>query len=151
MRSPRWTPAAGRLLASGGAATRGDAGRAEATALLERAATTFRRLGASTYLARAAQLLDAMLSAGDTAADAERASAADPLASLTTRERQVAHALAAGMTNKEIAERLYVSVTTVNFHVRNILAKLGMRSRRELRALALPRRRPVRSERPVKS
>jgi len=68
-----------------------------------------------------------------------------------TRERQVAHALAAGMTNKEIAERLYVSVTTVNFHVRNILAKLGMRSRRELRALALPRRRPVRSDRPVKN
>ncbi|KQR54943.1 hypothetical protein ASF88_04850 [Leifsonia sp. Leaf336] len=148
---------AGRLLASEATgaqrqpAARGDAERAEAIALLERAAETFRRLGASSYLARAVQLLDAVRSAGDAAADTERASAADPLASLTTRERQVAHALAAGMTNKEIAERLYVSVTTVNFHVRNILAKLGMRSRRELRALALPRRRPVRNDRPVKS
>ena len=38
------------------------------------------------------------------------------------------------MTNKEIAEHLYVSVTTVNFHVRNILAKLRLSSRRELRS-----------------
>ena len=133
---------AGRLLADG---------HHDAEALLESAAATFRRLGASSYLARTAQYLDEVRS-GTGAADGEReAAAADPLASLTTRERQVAHALAAGMTNKEIAERLYVSVTTVNFHVRNILAKLGMRSRRELRSLALPRRRPVRSDRPVKS
>lgn len=139
---------AGRLLAADGADD-----RADAETLLEAAATTFRRLGASSYLARAAQHLDAVRSVESGAADGERevAAGADPLASLTTRERQVAHALAAGMTNKEIAERLYVSVTTVNFHVRNILAKLGMRSRRELRALALPRRRPVRSDRPVKS
>ena len=42
------------------------------------------------------------------------------------------------MTNKEIAERLYVSVTTVNFHVRNILSKL-VSSRRDLRTLSSPR------------
>ncbi|MEN2737049.1 LuxR C-terminal-related transcriptional regulator [Microbacterium sp. X-17] len=139
---------AGRLLAADA-----DAGD-DAETLLEAAATTFRSLGASSYLARAAQHLDALRSALSGTADGERGSddgIGDPLASLTTRERQVAHALAAGMTNKEIAERLYVSVTTVNFHVRNILAKLGMRSRRELRSLALPRRRPVRSDRPVKS
>jgi DNA-binding CsgD family transcriptional regulator len=53
------------------------------------------------------------------------------------------------MTNKEIAERLYVSVTTVNFHVRNILAKLGLRSRRDLRGLGLGRRAPKGG--PVKS
>src|SRR4051812_34003776 len=119
-----------------------DAGRAGVaageTALgrahLEAAATTFRRLGASGYLARCVQLLDEATVVP---------SAVDPLASLTTRERQVAHALAAGMTNKEIAERLYVSVTTVNFHVRNILSKLGLRSRRDLRTLS--RRRPVKS------
>ncbi|MFB9748154.1 helix-turn-helix transcriptional regulator [Leifsonia shinshuensis] len=137
---------AGRLLTSGPTAA---GGAEEAEALLEGAAATFRRLGASTYLARAAQLLDAIRSSEAGAADGERVE--DPLASLTTRERQVAHALAAGMTNKEIAERLYVSVTTVNFHVRNILAKLGMRSRRELRTLAIPRRRPARGDRPVKS
>lgn len=142
---------AGRLLAAD-ADHRDNADDAES--LLEAAATTFRCLGASSYLARAAQHLDTLRSGLSAATDGDRGSddgIGDPLASLTTRERQVAHALAAGMTNKEIAERLYVSVTTVNFHVRNILAKLGMRSRRELRSLALPRRRPVRSDRPVKS
>lgn len=123
---------AGRLAASVRTARAGRAVRARE--LLESAAATFRRLGAAGYLARTVRLLD------ETAA--QKASA-DPLATLTTRERQVAHAIAAGMTNKEIAEHLYVSVTTVNFHVRNILAKLGLRSRRELRALS--RRRPVAS------
>jgi DNA-binding NarL/FixJ family response regulator len=118
---------AGRLAAAAGRA-------ADARDLLEPAAATFRRLGAAPYLGRCLELLDQA-----TAAPA----AVDPLAALTTRERQVAHALAAGMTNKEIAERLYVSVTTVNFHVRNILAKLGLRSRRDLRSLS--RRRPVKS------
>lgn len=109
-------------------------GTGRARELLETAAGTFRRLGASGYLARAVRLLDETTAA---------TGSADPLAALTTRERQVAHALAAGMTNKEIAERLYVSVTTVYFHVRNILAKLGLRSRRDLRTLS--RRRPVKS------
>ena len=111
------------------------AGAADARTRLEAAAATFRRLGASGYLARTVRVLDQ--------ADAAPVAPADPLATLTTRERQVAHALAAGMTNKEIAERLYVSVTTVNFHVRNILSKLGLRSRRDLRTLS--RRRPVKS------
>ncbi|MGO4537021.1 LuxR C-terminal-related transcriptional regulator [Leifsonia sp. 2MCAF36] len=118
---------AGRSAIAAGEAARG-------RELLEDAAATFRRLGASGYLARCVRLLDEATVAPSTA---------DPLATLTTRERQVAHALAAGMTNKEIAERLYVSVTTVNFHVRNILSKLGLRSRRDLRALS--RRRPVKS------
>ncbi|MBW8872488.1 MAG: response regulator transcription factor, partial [Leifsonia sp.] len=118
---------AGRLAAATGATER-------ARELLEAAATTFRRLGAAGYLARCVRLLDE---------SAPVSSGIDPLAPLTTRERQVAHALAAGMTNKEIAERLYVSVTTVNFHVRNILSKLGLRSRRDLRSLS--RRRPVKS------
>jgi DNA-binding NarL/FixJ family response regulator len=47
----------------------------------------------------------------------------------------VAIAVAGGLTNREVAEQLYVSITTVNFHVRNILAKLSLNSRRELRAL----------------
>ncbi|MFP3465943.1 AAA family ATPase [Leifsonia sp. SIMBA_070] len=107
---------------------------ADARELLDAAAATFRALGASGYLGRCVHLLDET---------AVQTPTADPLATLTTRERQVAHALAAGMTNKEIAERLYVSVTTVNFHVRNILSKLGLRSRRDLRTLS--RRRPVKS------
>lgn len=121
---------AGRLLAELGT------DRPRATALIEQAAETFRRVGASGYLSRCARLLEELTV---TAGGAEDASA-DPFAPLTTRERQVAYALAAGMTNKEIAERLYVSVTTVNFHVRNILAKLELSSRRDLRKLSVASR-----------
>ncbi|MGN6426604.1 MAG: LuxR C-terminal-related transcriptional regulator [Leifsonia sp.] len=128
---------AGRLLAPSDPAAAND--------LLEQAAEVFRRLGAGGYLARTAHALDEVRAAGRRTEPQEGSTRDDPLASLTTRERQVAYALAAGMTNKEIAERLYVSVTTVNFHVRNILAKLGLRSRRDLRALGLSRRRPVKS------
>ena len=117
---------AGRLLASEGR-------HPEAVELLERAAAVFRRLGAADYLTRCTDQLDLLRRAGAETAATTRD---DPFADLTTRERQVAHALAAGMTNKEIAEHLYVSVTTVNFHVRNILAKLRLSSRRELRSLA---------------
>ena len=73
----------------------------------------------------------------------DRGGGTDPMAGLTAREREVAEDLIAGMTNKEIAERLFVSVTTVNFHVRNILAKLGLHSRRELRRFRAGDRGPV--------
>ncbi|MFF1573694.1 LuxR C-terminal-related transcriptional regulator [Leifsonia sp. NPDC058292] len=119
---------AGRALAAAG----GD--RAAARALIEQASETFRRVGAAGYLSRSARLLEELAAA---ATGDERV---DPFAPLTTRERQVAHAIAAGMTNKEIAERLYVSVTTVNFHVRNILAKLELSSRRDLRKLSIASR-----------
>ncbi|HEV7183703.1 MAG TPA: LuxR C-terminal-related transcriptional regulator [Leifsonia sp.] len=126
---------AGRLL-SGGSPS--DADREKARALLERASETFRRLGAASYLERCAHLLESL--ADDAGATAALPKQGDPFARLTTRERQVAHAIAAGMTNKEVAERLYVSVTTVNFHVRNILAKLELTSRRDLRKLSIASR-----------
>ncbi len=54
----------------------------------------------------------------------------------TLREREVLPLLAAGMTNPEIAERLFVGRGTVRTHVSNILAKLGARTRTEAAALA---------------
>ena len=51
------------------------------------------------------------------------------LTNLTLRERQVFAEMAAGLTNKEIAQRLYLSETTVKTHVVRILAKLGLRDR----------------------
>jgi DNA-binding CsgD family transcriptional regulator len=48
---------------------------------------------------------------------------------LTERERQVARLLARGLTNREIASELVISVRTADRHVENILAKLGFSSR----------------------
>jgi DNA-binding CsgD family transcriptional regulator len=51
---------------------------------------------------------------------------------LTETERQVADLVAAGLTNREVAARLYLTQKTVEFHLRNIFRKLGVRSRTEL-------------------
>jgi DNA-binding CsgD family transcriptional regulator len=51
---------------------------------------------------------------------------------LTPREREVAVLLAEGLTNAQLAERLFISPRTAAVHVSNILAKLGMSSRTEV-------------------
>jgi DNA-binding CsgD family transcriptional regulator len=49
--------------------------------------------------------------------------------SLTTRERQVVDLVALGLTNAEVAERLWISPGTVRRHLENVYAKLGVRTR----------------------
>ena len=58
----------------------------------------------------------------------------DGLAGLSDREREVAELVADGATNVDIAARLFLSRKTVEHHVSNALAKLGLRSRAELAA-----------------
>ena len=53
---------------------------------------------------------------------------------LTRREREVAHLIAQGKSNREIAETLVVTERTVEGHVSNILSKLGFRSRAQVSA-----------------
>ncbi len=56
---------------------------------------------------------------------------------LTGREVEVLQSIASGLTSKEIGDKLFISENTVKNHVRNILDKLGMRSRNEAVMYAL--------------
>ncbi|MFD1661375.1 AAA family ATPase [Streptomyces caeni] len=69
---------------------------------------------------------------------AQRAAVVDPAESLglTSRERDVLRLVAAGHSNRGIAEELFISPKTASVHVSNILAKLGVSGRGEAAALA---------------
>ncbi|MGD8562129.1 MAG: response regulator transcription factor [Desulfarculaceae bacterium] len=61
----------------------------------------------------------------------------DPAASLTPREREVVQLLSEGYTNRKIADRLCVSVKTVETHRQNVMQKLNLRSLADLTKFAL--------------
>jgi DNA-binding NarL/FixJ family response regulator len=63
-----------------------------------------------------------------------RGQASADMSALTAREYEVASLIAAGASNPEIAERLFLSRKTVERHVSNALAKVGVRNRTELAA-----------------
>ena len=56
----------------------------------------------------------------------------DPGPEFTEREQQVISLLAAGLTNREIGRKLFVSESTAKFHVHNVMGKLGVRRRAEV-------------------
>jgi DNA-binding CsgD family transcriptional regulator/tetratricopeptide (TPR) repeat protein len=91
---------------------------AEATAAL----TAFRRLGAAADADACAALLRSL---------GASARAGTATGVLTGREREVLRLIALGLSNPEIAERLFISRKTAAHHVSNILAKLGVRNRAE--------------------
>lgn len=59
----------------------------------------------------------------------ERHSSKDPIYSLTDREMDVLQQIATGLSNKQIAGRLFISEETVKVHIRNLLRKLNVHSR----------------------
>ena len=90
-------------------------------------------------LERAAAAFDVLGSPGwaeDAHAELARVGARRPSSEggLTPTERRVADLAVAGLSNKEIAATLVVTVNTVEFHLRNTYAKLGIRSRAQLAA-----------------
>jgi DNA-binding CsgD family transcriptional regulator len=66
-----------------------------------------------------------------------------PAGALTARESEVAGLIAEGLTNGQLAERLFISPKTAAVHVSNILAKLGLASRAEIAAWAVRRELPI--------
>jgi DNA-binding CsgD family transcriptional regulator len=63
--------------------------------------------------------------------------------SLTAAETAVTRAIADGLTSRQAADQLFLSVHTVNTHLRHAFAKLGVRSRVELVRLVLTRDQPT--------
>jgi DNA-binding NarL/FixJ family response regulator len=64
----------------------------------------------------------------------------EAMAQLSPREREVLDLLADGLTGEEVAEKLFLSPQTVQTHVRNLMRKLGARTRVHALALALRHR-----------
>jgi DNA-binding CsgD family transcriptional regulator len=107
--------------------------RTDGQAALSECIDIARRLGARPLLADA----DRLARAAGLDVDQQEARAADPLASygLTSREREVLLLLAAGRSNPQIAQTLFISPKTASVHVSNILGKLGLSSRVEAAGL----------------
>jgi DNA-binding CsgD family transcriptional regulator len=86
-------------------------------------------------------LLHLRPSPADVPAEAIRSRARRPFGweSLTDTERSVTELVAQGLTNARVAERLFVSRHTVDFHLRAVFRKLDVRSRVDLTRLAVER------------
>jgi DNA-binding CsgD family transcriptional regulator len=112
--------------------------RARSLLALGRAQRRAKKWGAARdSLTRAAAAFDRLGSPGwadDARSELQRVGArrASPAGELTPAERRVAELAAEGLANKEIAQALVVTVNTVEFHLRNVYAKLGVRSRAQL-------------------
>ncbi|MFD8751578.1 response regulator [Kitasatospora sp. NPDC059577] len=78
-------------------------------------------------------VIDRLLAQPDRGADG---AASERLAVLTAREREVMSMAATGLTNEEIAERMFVSPFTVRTHVHRAMSKLDARDRAQLVAIA---------------
>jgi DNA-binding CsgD family transcriptional regulator len=109
--------------------------RDAAHAEFELAVRAYERLGAVRDVARATTQLRHGKGGKGSSGRAKRPVAGWP--SLTDTERTVAQLVAEAMTNACIAERMYLSRHTIDFHLRQIFRKLNIRSRVELARMAL--------------
>lgn len=103
----------------------------EAKTRLRSAAAVFERLGAEPWAERVRRALRAAGDAGPIEA------APDLAGKLTPQELQVVRLAAAGLSNREIGEQLYLSPRTAGYHLYKAYPKLGVASRNELARLGL--------------
>ncbi|WP_433832784.1 AAA family ATPase [Actinoplanes sp. CA-015351] len=115
----------GRALLAYGEWLRRAKRRRDARPYLRKAADLFERAGADPFTVRATRELEA---AGET----RQESVPGRPAQLTPQELTVAELAAAGRTNAEIGATIFLSVNTVDYHLRKIFQKLGISSRRQL-------------------
>jgi DNA-binding CsgD family transcriptional regulator len=104
--------------------------RVDARAHLRAALELFQRLGAALLVERATAELRA---SGETA----RQRNPSTVQQLTPQERQVARLASQGLTNHQIADRLFLSTHTISYHLHKIYTKLAITSRVELSRLDL--------------
>ena len=105
----------------------GAAGVVHKAADVDEILETTRLLAAGETLISQEEVLEMLHIAGQSREEEREARAS--IEQLTRREMQVLRALAEGLTNREIAERLHMSVDTERTHMMNILSKLGVHSR----------------------
>jgi DNA-binding CsgD family transcriptional regulator len=95
---------------------------------LRQAVHLFESIGATAFAARATRELRA-------AGSQVRKPVATATSVLTVQESQIAQLVAQGLTNAEVANRMFLSPRTVEYHLANVFAKLQLRSRHQLAAL----------------
>lgn len=101
-----------------------------------------RAAGAIAYLDKSMRVDDivaalTMITGAPQRADEDHPAARELVSHLTLRERRVLELVSRGLTNREIAQRLYLSERTVRNYVSNLLRKLGLRNRTEAAVLVM--------------
>lgn len=105
----------------------------DARPFLADAVETFRRLGARSWVRRAESELRAC---GIDIPDMR--SAPEALADLTPQQQEIVRLAGSGLTNREIADRLFLSPRTVGSHLYRSYPKLGVAGRHQLRTVIAP-------------
>jgi DNA-binding CsgD family transcriptional regulator len=103
--------------------------RIDARRQLTDAYDLFTRMGATAFAERARRELAAT---GETVRNKPHSTGGE----LTAQEAQIARLAGDGLTNQEIGAQLFISTHTVEWHLRKVFAKLGIKSRRQLRTVS---------------
>ncbi|HYB86642.1 MAG TPA: AAA family ATPase [Streptosporangiaceae bacterium] len=118
--------------------------RDQASTQAQTAQSVFESCGAAPYARKAASLRRRIVARGSRGQpETGNGAGRTVLSALTRRERQVASLVSQGLTNRRIAQRLHVTDKTIEMHLSNIFAKLGVSSRTETAAAVIRGRLPA--------